>query len=76
VAGGDGPAIDGDWGEADLTLAERVYGWNSFAGVGDDMRGARGAGERDFGYSGVSETLCMEFSPCGFHGSSIEPFGI
>ncbi len=31
VAGGDGPAIDTDWGEADLTLAERVYGWNSFA---------------------------------------------
>jgi glutathione S-transferase len=25
---------------------------------------------------GVSETLCMEFSPCGFHGSSVEPFGI
>jgi putative (di)nucleoside polyphosphate hydrolase len=25
---------------------------------------------------GVSVTLCMEFSPCGFHGSSVEPFGI
>ena len=28
---GDGPAVDPDWGEADLTPAERVYGWNSFA---------------------------------------------
>jgi len=27
----DGPAIDADWGEADLTPAERVFGWNSFA---------------------------------------------
>ncbi|MEM7567241.1 MAG: M20 family metallopeptidase [Pseudomonadota bacterium] len=27
----DGPAIDEDWGEADLTPAERAYGWNSFA---------------------------------------------
>lgn len=26
-----GPAIDRDWGEADLTPAERAYGWNSFA---------------------------------------------
>lgn len=31
VAGGDGPSIDEDWGEQNLTLAERVYGWNSFA---------------------------------------------
>lgn len=31
VEGGDGPAIDTDWGEADLTPAERVFGWNSFA---------------------------------------------
>jgi len=31
VAGGDGPEVDPDWGEEDLTLAERVYGWNSFA---------------------------------------------
>ncbi len=29
--GPDGPAIDPDWGEADLTPAERVFGWNSFA---------------------------------------------
>ncbi len=28
--GGDGPAIDEDWGEPGLTPAERVYGWNSF----------------------------------------------
>ena len=28
---GDGPAIDSDWGEAELTPAERAYGWNSFA---------------------------------------------
>jgi len=27
----DGPAIDSDWGEADLTPVERAYGWNSFA---------------------------------------------
>ena len=27
----DGPAIDTDWGEADLTPVERAYGWNSFA---------------------------------------------
>ncbi|CAM3195011.1 M20 family metallopeptidase [Paracoccus nototheniae] len=26
-----GPSIDTDWGEADLTPAERAYGWNSFA---------------------------------------------
>jgi hypothetical protein len=32
--------------------------------------------ERMLGAEGVSETLCMEFSPCGFHGSSVEPFGI
>ena len=32
VAGGVGaPAIDDDWGEAGLSAAERVYGWNSFA---------------------------------------------
>ena len=31
VGGGeDGPAIDPDWGEASLTPAERVFGWNSF----------------------------------------------
>lgn len=28
---GSGPAIDPDWGEPDLTPAERVLGWNSFA---------------------------------------------
>jgi acetylornithine deacetylase/succinyl-diaminopimelate desuccinylase-like protein len=28
--GGDGPAIDRDWGEPALTPAERVFGWNSF----------------------------------------------
>src|SRR5262249_55630447 len=28
--GGNGPTIDRDWGEADLTPAERVFGWNSF----------------------------------------------
>jgi len=28
--GADGPAIDRDWGEASLTPAERVFGWNSF----------------------------------------------
>ncbi|TJZ79943.1 M20 family metallopeptidase [Paracoccus hibiscisoli] len=27
----DGPAVDHDWGEADLTPVERAYGWNSFA---------------------------------------------
>ncbi len=31
VTGGDGPAVDEDWGEERLTPAERVYGWNSFA---------------------------------------------
>ncbi len=31
VDGGvDGPAIDQDWGQPDLTPAERVFGWNSF----------------------------------------------
>jgi acetylornithine deacetylase/succinyl-diaminopimelate desuccinylase-like protein len=30
VDGGDGPAINRDWGEPDLTPAERVFGWNSF----------------------------------------------
>jgi acetylornithine deacetylase/succinyl-diaminopimelate desuccinylase-like protein len=28
--GGDGPSIDHDWGEPELTSAERVFGWNSF----------------------------------------------
>src|ERR1700693_2333007 len=28
--GADGPNIDRDWGEPDLTPAERVFGWNSF----------------------------------------------
>jgi acetylornithine deacetylase/succinyl-diaminopimelate desuccinylase-like protein len=28
--GRDGPEIDPDWGEASLTPAERVFGWNSF----------------------------------------------
>ncbi|TQE99867.1 MAG: M20 family metallopeptidase [Spiribacter salinus] len=27
----DGPAINTDWGEEDLTPVERAYGWNSFA---------------------------------------------
>ncbi|MEM9393764.1 MAG: M20 family metallopeptidase [Pseudomonadota bacterium] len=31
VEGGDGPVVDKDWGEESLTLAERVYGWNSFS---------------------------------------------
>jgi acetylornithine deacetylase/succinyl-diaminopimelate desuccinylase-like protein len=31
VAGEDGLSIDADWGEASLTPAERVFGWNSFA---------------------------------------------
>ena len=31
VAGGDGPAVDPNWGEESLTPAERVFGWNSFA---------------------------------------------
>ncbi|HVZ47134.1 MAG TPA: M20 family metallopeptidase [Ramlibacter sp.] len=29
-AGEGGPKIDADWGEASLTPAERVFGWNSF----------------------------------------------
>ncbi|NDW05654.1 M20 family metallopeptidase [Jiella pacifica] len=29
--GTTGPEIDTDWGEEDLTPAERVFGWNSFA---------------------------------------------
>jgi acetylornithine deacetylase/succinyl-diaminopimelate desuccinylase-like protein len=28
--GDDGPVIDPDWGEPNLTPAERVFGWNSF----------------------------------------------
>jgi acetylornithine deacetylase/succinyl-diaminopimelate desuccinylase-like protein len=28
--GGNGPRVDRDWGEPELTPAERVYGWNSF----------------------------------------------
>src|SRR5215813_10307044 len=28
--GEDGPRIDRDWGEPELTTAERVFGWNSF----------------------------------------------
>lgn len=31
VVGDSGPQVDVDWGEADLTPAERVFGWNSFA---------------------------------------------
>ena len=31
VEGEGGPDVDADWGEEDLTLAERVFGWNSFA---------------------------------------------
>jgi hypothetical protein len=27
---GNGPVIDRDWGEPDLSPAERVFGWNSF----------------------------------------------
>jgi acetylornithine deacetylase/succinyl-diaminopimelate desuccinylase-like protein len=31
IRGGDnGPRVDADWGEPDLTPAERVFGWNSF----------------------------------------------
>ena len=38
VAGGAGaPKIDTDWGEADLTPEERVYGWNSFAVLALDL---------------------------------------
>jgi acetylornithine deacetylase/succinyl-diaminopimelate desuccinylase-like protein len=29
-AGEDGPRVDENWGEASLTPAERVFGWNSF----------------------------------------------
>ena len=28
--GGNGPTVDRDWGEPELTPAERVFGWNSF----------------------------------------------
>src|ERR1700744_764037 len=28
--GDDGPKVEPDWGEPDLTPAERVFGWNSF----------------------------------------------
>jgi acetylornithine deacetylase/succinyl-diaminopimelate desuccinylase-like protein len=28
--GADGPSIDANWGEPDLTPAERVFGWSSF----------------------------------------------
>ncbi len=31
ITGDSGPSIDPDWGESDLTPAERVFGWNSFA---------------------------------------------
>jgi acetylornithine deacetylase/succinyl-diaminopimelate desuccinylase-like protein len=32
VEGGEtGPQVDADWGEADLTPAERVFAWNNFA---------------------------------------------
>ncbi|MEM0945970.1 MAG: M20 family metallopeptidase [Pseudomonadota bacterium] len=31
IKGDGGPEIDEDWGEEDLTPAERVFGWNSFA---------------------------------------------
>ncbi len=31
VQGDGGPEIDEDWGQEDLTPAERVFGWNSFA---------------------------------------------
>ena len=31
VQGDGGPKIDKDWGEECLSLAERVFGWNSFA---------------------------------------------
>jgi acetylornithine deacetylase/succinyl-diaminopimelate desuccinylase-like protein len=29
-AGGNGPTVDRDWGEPELSPAERVFGWNSF----------------------------------------------
>ncbi len=31
VTGGDGPEPDDDWGAPELSMAERAYGWNSFA---------------------------------------------
>lgn len=31
IKGDGGPEIDADWGEENLTAAERVFGWNSFA---------------------------------------------
>ncbi|QJF51145.1 M20 family metallopeptidase [Roseobacter ponti] len=31
VTGDEGPGPDEDWGAPDLSLAERAYGWNSFA---------------------------------------------
>ncbi|WP_424990221.1 M20 family metallopeptidase [Fluviibacterium sp. S390] len=31
LKGDGGPEIDEDWGQEDLTPAERVFGWNSFA---------------------------------------------
>ena len=31
VGAGEEPAVDHDWGEADLSPAERAYGWNSFS---------------------------------------------
>lgn len=38
VSGGENaPEIDRDWGEADLTPEERVYGWNSFAVLALDL---------------------------------------
>ncbi|MFL6797796.1 MAG: M20 family metallopeptidase [Xanthobacteraceae bacterium] len=30
AGGGNSPRVDRDWGEPDLTPAERVFGWNSF----------------------------------------------
>jgi len=30
VSGQGGPAIDPDWGEPGLSLAEKIYGWNTF----------------------------------------------
>lgn len=30
ITGKDGPEIDTGWGEPDLSLAEKVYGWNTF----------------------------------------------
>jgi len=40
----------------------------------DVVWGAAGAPHAVF--PGVSETLCMRLSPCGFDGSFIEPFGV